>query len=208
MRLICPALADELVWGQALEGLETAGEVVGIDEVSEMLAQLVVTVVVIAMNGRLFDRAVHALNLAIGPRMPWLGEPVINVMNGTGVFEGMAPEEFAFSDHLLDVSRRPALTFGVSELNAIVCEDRVNLVGNGLNKVQQELFGDGSCCPVVEFHIDKLAGPVDGNKEMKLAFCRSHFGNVDMEIANRISLELLLGALLPSTSGNRSMPWR
>ena len=91
-------------------------------------------------------------------------------MNGAGVFEGMAPEEFAFSDHFLDVSRRPALTFEVSELNAIVCENGVNPVGNSLNKIQQELFGNGPCCPVVEFDIGKLAGPVDGNKEMKLAF--------------------------------------
>ena len=48
----------------------------------------------------------------------------------------------------------------------------------------------------MKFDIGKLAGPVDGNKEMKLAFCGSHFGNIDMEVANRIGLELLLWSLV------------
>ena len=65
--MICPAFADELVRGQPFEGLETAGEVVGIDEVGEMVTQLVVTVIVIAMNSGLLDGAVHAFDLAIGP---------------------------------------------------------------------------------------------------------------------------------------------
>lgn len=44
----------------------------------------------------------------------------------------------------------------------------------------------------MKLDIGKIAGPVDGNKEMKLAFRRPHFGNVYMEVANRIGLELLL----------------
>ena len=48
----------------------------------------------------------------------------------------------------------------------------------------------------MKLDIGKLAGSVDGNKEMKLAFCRSDLGNVDMEVANRIGLELLLWSLV------------
>jgi hypothetical protein len=44
-------------------------KVISIDEVSEVLTELVVSVKVVAVNSRLFDCAVQAFNLAIGPRM-------------------------------------------------------------------------------------------------------------------------------------------
>ena len=39
--------------------------------------------------------------------------------------------------------------------------------------------------------------PIDGDKEMELAFFGPHLGNVDVEEANRISFELLLRRLVP-----------
>ena len=139
-RLICPAFADELIWGQPFQSFETAGEVVGIDEVGKMLAQFIVVVIVIAMNGRLFDGAVHAFDLAIGPRMPWFGAPVINVVSGTSTLKGMAPEQLSFRPHLPDISRSPTLPRRIGELNAIVCEYRVDGVGNSGNKIVQKLL--------------------------------------------------------------------
>lgn len=41
---MCPTFADELVGCEAHEYLETSGEIVGIDEVGDMLAQLAVSV--------------------------------------------------------------------------------------------------------------------------------------------------------------------
>ncbi len=37
-----PCVADELVWGEAFEGFEASGEVVGVDEVAQVGSQLVV----------------------------------------------------------------------------------------------------------------------------------------------------------------------
>lgn len=37
----------------------------------------------------------------------------------------------------------------------------------------------------------KLAGAIDDHKEMQIEFPRSHLSNVDIEIANRVALELL-----------------
>ena len=54
--LIRPGLADELVGREAFEGLETACEVVGCDEVGEVAAQRVVAVVVEAQLGRNLDK--------------------------------------------------------------------------------------------------------------------------------------------------------
>jgi hypothetical protein len=50
-------------------------------------------VIDLGANRGLFDRAVHPLDLAIGPRMIWLGQPVIYVLLGTGELKGVAMED-------------------------------------------------------------------------------------------------------------------
>ena len=45
-----PAFADELIWREAFEGLESFPEVVGVEEVSEVAAQLIVVVIVISAS--------------------------------------------------------------------------------------------------------------------------------------------------------------
>ena len=60
----CPLLADELVGREALEGFEPASEIVGVEEVGEVAAQLVVVLVVAPFDSRLLDCLVHSLDLA------------------------------------------------------------------------------------------------------------------------------------------------
>src|SRR3546814_4071761 len=81
-RLFGPELADVFVGGEAFESLEPLGKVVGGEEVCEVRPQPVVAVVVVAANGGLFDRAVHAFDLAVGPGVVRLGEPVVDVRFG------------------------------------------------------------------------------------------------------------------------------
>jgi hypothetical protein len=65
---------------EAAQGLETAAIVVGVDEVVEVGGQLVVAVVVVAFDGRLLDRPVHPLDLAVGPRVLQLGQAMLDVV--------------------------------------------------------------------------------------------------------------------------------
>lgn len=65
--LFCPDFADVLIECQAFEGFEAAGVIVGIHEIAEVAAQLVVVVIIIALDSRVLDRPVHALTLSIGP---------------------------------------------------------------------------------------------------------------------------------------------
>ena len=88
--LFGPCFADGFVGCEAFEGLQSACEIVGGDEVLQVGAQLLVGLVVEAFDGRLFDRAVHALDLAVGPRMPGLGQAMVNVVLGTGMLERMS----------------------------------------------------------------------------------------------------------------------
>jgi hypothetical protein len=57
-------------------------------------------------------------------------------------------------------------------------------------------------------HEGELAGAIDGDVEVELAFGGLELSDVDVEIADRISLNFFFAGLLPSTSGNRLMPWR
>src|SRR5258707_9041089 len=49
---------------------------------------------------------------------------------------------------------------------------------------------------VNEFDHSELRGPVNGHEEVELAFGRSHFGQIDMEEADRIDVEHLLPGLV------------
>jgi hypothetical protein len=42
----------------------------------------------------------------------------------------------------------------------------------------------------------KFAGPVNRDIQVQLAFCRPDFGNVDVEVAERIGIELLFVRLV------------
>ena len=54
----CPLFADELVWRETFEGLQSSPEVVVADEVGEVTPQLFVVVVVEAFHGGFLDRAI------------------------------------------------------------------------------------------------------------------------------------------------------
>ena len=88
-----PELADVLVGPEVFERLETLGEVVGGDEIGEMVAKLVAGFVVEAFDSRILDRLVHALDLAIGPGMLGPGKAVVDAGSGAGIFEGVSSEE-------------------------------------------------------------------------------------------------------------------
>ncbi|MGY4183063.1 hypothetical protein ACVIHH_008354 [Bradyrhizobium sp. USDA 4518] len=60
-----PAFADVLVGCETLQGLQSPGVIVGCDEVGKVSFELIVSIVMVALESRFRDRAVHALDLAI-----------------------------------------------------------------------------------------------------------------------------------------------
>ncbi len=66
--------------------------IVGVDEELKMLPELVVAVVMVALDGGVFDGAVHPLNLTIGPRVVRLGEPVLDTVLATDLVEAVDAE--------------------------------------------------------------------------------------------------------------------
>jgi hypothetical protein len=99
------AFADEFVWGEAFEGLEASGEVVGVDEVLQVGSQLVMGLVELAFDSCVLDGAVHSFDLPIGPGMLGLGQAMIDVVLGAGVFEGVRPDGLSGVESRVDVRR-------------------------------------------------------------------------------------------------------
>ena len=53
--------------------------------------------VVEALDGGVLDRAVHPLDLTVGPWMARLGQPMLDVEVGAGHFKGVAPEQHSLA---------------------------------------------------------------------------------------------------------------
>lgn len=107
----CPCFADVFVWREAPKRLEAPGEVVGRDEVGQMASQLVVTVIVVSLDGRLLDGPVHAFDLPVGPGVMRLGQPMLDAVALAGPIEGVAAEHRGRA--------RPVLR-QIGELDAVV----------------------------------------------------------------------------------------
>jgi hypothetical protein len=146
-----------------------------------------VAVVVIALDGGFLDGPVHAFDLAVGPRMLDFGKPMLDAVLAAAHVKhmGHVPGRWA-----IRVARRKR------ELNAVVGEHGVNFVRNGFYQRRQEGGGGRSAGLLHKLYEGELAGPVDRNIQIQLAFGRSDFGNVDVEVADRIGLELLLARLV------------
>ena len=80
-RLLLPTLADVLVGRQPPQGLETFGEVVGREELSEMFSELLVRLIVIALESLILDSAIHPLDLSVRPRVIDFGQPMLDAVS-------------------------------------------------------------------------------------------------------------------------------
>jgi hypothetical protein len=158
-----------------------------------MSARLIVGFVEVAFDGRVLDGAVHPLDLTVGPGMLGLGQPMIDVVEGAGIFEGMREEGLPVSDHVPDFGRGPGIASGISEVGSVVGEDGIDPVRDGGDQAAQEVPRGATRHLLMQFDEGELRRSVDGDDEVELALRSSNLGDVDMEIADRVGLELALG---------------
>ncbi len=150
-----------------------------------MLSQLIVGFVVEAFYSRVLDYSVHSLDLTIGPRVVGLGQAVLYPVG--------------FADHVethwprIDGVAVPGL---LCELNAVIGENGVDLIGHGLKHVLQELPGRLSVSSCNELSDGEFGRSVNAHKKVELAFGRLYLGDVDMEEADGVALELLALGLI------------
>lgn len=130
-------------------------------------------VIVITLDGSFLDGAVHPLNLPIRPRMFDFGEPVLDV-----IF--LAPH----IEHVGHVrgSRPVGISWRKGELDSIVGQDGVDLVGNSLDQGFQEGRRGDSAGFSGDLNECEFARSVNGNGKIQLSLCwsaprRYRYGN-------------------------------
>lgn len=121
-----PAFADIFVGCEALQGLPATERS---DEIGKVSFELIASIVIVALDDRFLDRAVHALDLAIGPGMLDLGQPMFDAISLVSRVE-----------HMRHVSCRRTvdIAWREGELDPIVGEHRVDLVGDGRDQSFEE----------------------------------------------------------------------
>ena len=117
-----PDFADELVGSKALRGLEPLGEIVSGDEVAEVSLQLVVAVVVVALDGRFLEDPIHTFDLAVGLGVVGLGQPVFDAVTMADPVKRMSAKAGGWAFAVLGK---------IGELDAVVGEHGVDAVGDG-----------------------------------------------------------------------------
>lgn len=157
-----------------------------------MVSQLVVAVVVVALDRRLLEGPVHALDLAIGPRVVWLGEPMLNVVRPADLIEAV---------DAVQGSRAATVLGQLGELDAVVGQDGVRAIRTSLDERLQKGAGHGPISAFVQLGEGVFGCPVDGHPKVQLAFAGANFRDVDMEEADRVGLEGLLAGLVAADFG-------
>src|SRR5690349_17677575 len=127
VRFKLPLMTNEFIRRKPSEGLEALGKVVGHQEDGQVLTQLLMGSVIITINGRFLEGAVHALDLAICPRVIRFRQAMVNTPFGT--------------DTVKQQGKGIAVSGPVGELNAVVSQNGVNFVGNGGHKATKK----GNC---------------------------------------------------------------
>jgi hypothetical protein len=178
---------DELVGCGAAQGLEPASVIVGIDEELEVRPQLLVGIVVAALDGGVLNGAVHTLDLAVDPGMVHLGQPVLDAVLAADAVE--------------DVLRVPDVPLARGEMDAVIGQDGMDLLGDGLDQLTQELSSFHFARVRDQADEGELARAIGGHEEAQLSFLAAEFGKVDVELADGIGAEALPGRFVSPDLG-------
>ena len=134
----------------------------------EVLPELVVAVVVIAFDGGVLDGAVHPFDLPVGPRMVRFGEPVLDAMLAADLVE---PMDAHACGPAIAVLRQ------VGELDAVIRQDGVQVIGDCFDQRFQERHGGRTIGLVMKLDEGELRGAIDPDIEVKLAFLGTDLGD-------------------------------
>ena len=188
-----PGFADELVRREPAEDLQASSEVAGGEEVVQVDAQLLVVLVVVSAHCGALDRAVHALDVAVGPGVVHLGQPV--------------PDAALAADAIEDVTEGVSVLRPVGELHAIVGEHSVDAIGRGLDQISQEPRGGHLARLPYEAGEGELAGAIYGHEQGELALAGAQLRDFDVKIADRVASELALCAPIALDVGQPADPF-
>ncbi len=189
LRIILEGAAEELVRGETGEGFEAFGEVVGVEESGEVEGELTVAPVVVGANGGLFDRAVHAFDLAVGPGMVGFGEAVVDVETCAGEFESVGSEEFTALESEFDVGGGGAGVAWSSEVGTVVGEDGVDAVRESFLQSVEKGGSFRSSGARNQAGESEFGSAIDGDEEEELTLGSADFGQIKVKVTDGVGFE-------------------
>ena len=86
-------------------------------------------------------------------------------------------------------------------MRTVIRQNGADLVWNSVSEVAKEVRCDPACRLAVKLSKRELRRPIDGNDEIEPSLGSLHFGDIDVEEADRVDLELLPGDLLTPDIG-------
>lgn len=193
------ARTDELIGSKTGQGFEAFSEVVSIEEGGEVISELGMVVIMISSHGGVFECAVHAFDLSVGPRVVGFGQTVFDAVMPAGAVKGMPAQ--AGGNALAVLGK-------IGELDAAIGKHGMDAVRNGLNQGVEELGGGLGVGPLEKSGHGKLGSAINGHEKIELSFSRGDFGDVEVEVTDGIGFELLFLEEDESLSswGRRLMP--
>ncbi len=152
--------------------------VVGVHEELQVRLELFVAVVVVALDGGDLGRAVHALDLPIGPRVVHLSQAMLDAV--------------LCADPIEDVDESVLVTHPVAELDAVIGQHDVDAVGHSQDQVAQKLRR--LHLPGTFHKADEggLVRTIDCHEQAQLALFSADLGQIDVEVADRVVGEAIL----------------
>ncbi|GHB13902.1 hypothetical protein GCM10007159_40300 [Modicisalibacter luteus] len=136
----------------------------------------------------LLDGAVHPFHLSVGPGVEGLRQPMLDTVAVTDDIEDMWLVGFC-----------PGL---LRELHPIVRQHRMDAVRQGLQRIFEEVGGDLPRHLSIQLGMNEPGGPVHGDEQVGLALTRADFTDIDVQVADRVTLERLFLAFLVAS------PWQ
>ena len=104
----------------------------------------------------------------------------------------MGAEQLATREGFANVAVRRCLVPWRREMRAVVGQHRVGPIGNSVDQAAQKVGGDAPGGALVQLGKGEFRCPVNGDKHVELALLSPHLGDVDVKVADRVGLELLL----------------
>ena len=119
------------------------------------------------MDGRLLNRFIHSLNLAICPRMRRKSEPVLDSIFLANLIENMR--------------QSPVIPSLIRKLCAVVCQNRMNFVRNFSDQVFQKLGSLDFPLFFSQFDVCKLARTIDRDKQIQFVDFRANLRDINVK---------------------------
>jgi hypothetical protein len=116
---------------------------------------------------------------------------VVDVGFGAGKLERMSRKRLSLLRGQFDLGGHGDSVAGRSEVHSVVSKHGMDLVGHNLDEGLEKVREDPCRGPLLQLDEDEPRGSIDSDEEIEFALPGTHLHDINMEVADRIGLELL-----------------